>query len=175
MPIKDLTAYLSPNLELPWRDRTFVVPPPSKDTGLKLAAINAVGVATYSLMSEKCPTCGHAADGELEVSPRTREIYDALGDIDLGELSLGSAFAEMTEAGVPGADVDMFAVYAMYYWTLGEETADEVMAAQLQAKAGRSPKDHLPPSKSGRRLESASRKTGSTGSRSTRGTTSRKS
>lgn len=38
-------------------------------------------------------------------------------------------YAQMLAAGVPGADVDTFAVYALYYWVLGEEAADEILAA----------------------------------------------
>lgn len=173
MPVKDLSAYLAPNLELPWNGRTFVVPPPTKDVGLKLAAVNAAGVAAFMSMSDQCPTCGRSGAPE-ELPERTKELLAQVENMDLGELSLGPAYREMVDAGVPAPDLAMFEVYALYYWTLGEEAADQIMAAR-QAPGGGSPKDHPSPSKSGRSTAKGSRSRTSTASRSTGRTSSRKS
>lgn len=138
MTRKDLTAYLAPNLELPWRDRLFVVKPPTKDAGIKLAAINAIGVQSFMASIEACPTCGRT--GTIEIPQSTLDVIEAIGDTDIGVLSLGQdVYDEMLAAGVPGPDVDTFALYALYYWTLGEETADSIMSAQAGDVAGEAP------------------------------------
>lgn len=135
MTRKDLTAYLTPDLELPWRDHTFVVKPPSKDSGIKLAAINALGVQSFLGALETCPTCGRT--GSIEIPQATLDTIEAIGDTEIGVLSLGQdVYDEMLAAGVPGPDVDTFAVYALYYWTLGEETADQIMSAKAGDGAG---------------------------------------
>lgn len=126
MAIKDLSAYLQPSLEIAWQDRVFVIHPPSKDVGLKLAAINAAGIATYLSISDACPTCGRAGAPD-ELPQETQDIVAALRNVDLGELSLGKAYQEMIEEEVPGPHVDRFALYAMYYWVIGEESADALM------------------------------------------------
>ncbi|MEV8029270.1 DUF7426 family protein [Cellulosimicrobium funkei] len=166
--LKDLTAYLTPNLEIPWQDRTFSVPPPSKDVGIKLAAINAAGVHVYLETLEVCPTCGRGGALGRELPEDTQATLEAIGSTDLGVLSLGPAYQEMVDAGVPAPHIDTFALYALYYWTLGEETADRIIAAKHGAEAGETaPKA----STSGRGTASGNRSTGSTGSRSTRTTT----
>ncbi|TKR27133.1 hypothetical protein FA014_01895 [Cellulomonas hominis] len=129
MALKDLTQFLAPALELPCGDRVYVVSPPSKDVGLKLAAINAVGVATYASVLEKCPTCGRA--GAPHVPAETLALVESLGETDVAELSLGAdVYAQMVADGVSAPDIDMFGMYALYYWTVGEETADAILAAQ---------------------------------------------
>lgn len=126
MAVKDLTAFLVPDLELVWGGRTFRVPPPTKDVGLKLAAANAAGISAYFALLDTCPTCGRAGvpDGLPE---ETQALLESIKEVDLAELSLGPAYAEMIEAGVPGPHVDQFGVYALYYWVVGEKTADDIM------------------------------------------------
>lgn len=167
--LKDLSAYLDPGLELPWGDRVFVVPPPSKDVGIKLAAINATGVHVYLETLEQCPTCGQGGARGRELPEDTRAILASIGDTELGTLSLGPAYQEMVDAGVPAPHIDTFALYALYYWTLGEETADAILAAQHGEAVEQGPKA----STSGRSSASATRSTGSTGSRSSATTRSR--
>lgn len=126
---KDLSAHFAPSLELPWREHVFVVDPPSKEVGLKLAAINAVGVGAYLSSLEQCPTCGRS--GTPELPAETLELVESMGDVDVANLSLGEAtYAEMIEAGVPGPHIDTMAMYALYFWTLGKATADQIMEAQ---------------------------------------------
>jgi len=169
--LKDLTAYLTPNLDIPWGDRTFSVPPPSKDVGIKLAAINAAGVHVYLETLEVCPTCGRGGALGRELPADTQATLDAIGSTDLGALSLGPAYQEMVDAGVPAPHIDTFALYALYYWTLGEETADRILAAQHGQEAGESaPKA----STSGPGTASGNRSTGSGTSRSSRTTTRRR-
>lgn len=172
--MKDLTAFLAPDLVLKVGERTYTVPPPSKAVGLTLAAVNAAGVAAYLSLQDQCPTCGRAGAPE-GLPDSTREILEAASDTDLGELSLGPAYQQMIDDGVPGAHIDTLALYAMYYWTVGEETADAILEAQVKAKDAPEGKGSAPGRRSptGRSTGSGSRSRTSTGSRSTAGTGSR--
>lgn len=160
MAIKDLTQYLTPGLELVWGERTFTVPPPTKDVGLKLAAVNSAGIQAYLAMADACPSCGRAGapDGLPEA---TLALLEAVKDTDLGELSLGTAYGEMIEAGVPGPHIDQYALYALYYWVLGEEAADQVLevryggGASGEAQTASTPKPG-PPTESAPRTRKAS-------------------
>lgn len=129
MTLKDLSAYLSPNLKLPWKDHVFEIAPPSKEDGLLLSAVNAAGIAQYMNMAAPCDACGRAAETH-EISDDFKNLMESAANRDLGEISLGDAFQEMQDVGVPGADIDMFALYAFYYWTLGEESADAILEAR---------------------------------------------
>lgn len=135
MTLKDLSAFLTPSLKLPWHDHVFEVSPPSKEDGLLMAALNAAGIAQYMNSTEPCERCGRSAESH-EISEEFQGLIEAAQNRDLGEISLGAAFAEMRAAGVPGPDIDMFAVYALYYWSMGEETADAILAARHGAGKG---------------------------------------
>lgn len=168
MALKDLTEYLAPNLEFQHAGKTYTVPPPTKDVGLKLAAVNAYGanIATHG-----------PADALAKMHATQRAVIEMLGESvnDIGVLSLGAAYDEMVADNVPGPHIDFYARYALYYWVLGEETADAIIAAEREAKSGPAPKAKAPArSKSGRSTASGSRKTTSTASRSTRTTASPK-
>lgn len=129
MALKDLTQYLTPALELPVADTVYVVQPPTKSVGLVLAAVNAVGVATYSAALTECPTCGRA--GAPEVPAETLKLLESIGDTDVASLSLGQdVYDRMIADGVPGPHIDQLGMYALYYWTLGEDTADKIMSAR---------------------------------------------
>lgn len=134
--LKDLSAYLTPDLEIPWGGRTFISHPPTKDAGLKLAAINAVGVQAYQASLDQCPTCGRA--GAPEIPAETLAVVESIGDTDVASLALGQdCFDAMVTAGVPGPHIDTMGMYALYYWTLGEATADQIMAAAAGDGAGK--------------------------------------
>lgn len=129
MALKDLTQYLTPDLQIPYGGKTYTVTPPSKENGRKLAAINAIGVATYAASLTECPTCGR--HGSPEIPKDTQALLEEMKDDDVAVLALGQAtLDEMLADGVPGAHVDKFAMYALYYWTLGEQAADAIFAAQ---------------------------------------------
>lgn len=129
MAFKDLTNYFAPALQLPYGGKTYEVQPPTKDTGLKLAAINAAGVATYAAVLEACPTCGRS--GSPAIPDETLTLIESIKDVDLGRLSLGEdVYAEMISDEVPGPHLDQMALYAMYFWVMGEATADAIFEAQ---------------------------------------------
>ena len=133
---KNLTQYLAPDLELRDDDgRIWRVKPPSKEDGLILAAINAAGVAAYASLQETCPSCGRAGG---EMPDETRELLESFGARPIGEVSLGKdVYDSMVAAGLPGPHIDTYAMYALYYWTLGESVADAIMEAQAGASAGK--------------------------------------
>ena len=137
MAIKDLTKYLTPNLELPYNGKTYVVTPPDRETGLMLTAINVAGVAAFVRANTGgiCPTCGHA--GEMDLDEKTKSLLAVANEKDLGELSLGAAYQEMIDDRVPAQDLELFELYAFYYWVLGEKMADEIIAARATDRAAR--------------------------------------
>src|SRR5690625_1034383 len=118
MALKDLSEYLTPDLELPHGGKVYPVKPPTKNTGLILAAINALGAAAWS-----------GPEAVDKVPQSMRDLAKTVEDKDLGELSLGEdVYRQMNEDGVPGPHIDTFALYALYYWTIGEESADQLIA-----------------------------------------------
>lgn len=142
--MKDLTSHLVPDLVLDHHGTQYVVPPPSKDDGLLLAALNIVGTkAIANAMGDEDITSG--------LSPVQKKLFEASKERDLGEISLGPVYAEMVDDGLPGPHIDQYALYAMYYWVLGEATADEIF--KTMSGAGDSPKDRPKRSKSGQSTE----------------------
>ncbi|WP_313276779.1 DUF7426 family protein [Timonella senegalensis] len=127
MGFKDVQQYLTPHLELPVAGKTYLVPPPSKDDGLLLAAMVAVG---YNTANGHAPAVG---DSALLLANRDRNVED---------VALTPAIhAQMLEDGVPGAHILQAGLYAMYYWTTGEEGADAAFKTIFsEAGAGTLPK-----------------------------------
>lgn len=145
MSYKDLTAFLTPDLVFDHHGTRYVVPPPSVDVGLKLAALVAAGISAFNSDN----------DALSLLTEDQRTLLESVKDTQLGELSLGPAYPQMVADGVPGPHVDLYALYAYYYWTLGEASADEIIA---QTAGGPDPKAApRKPSKSGRRSGSANR------------------
>lgn len=156
MGFKDVQQYLAPHLELPLAGKTYLVPPPSKDDGLLLAAFIALGV--------------NAQNGRKSTDEDLALIKKREG-ADLAEVAFTPAvYQQMVEDGVPGAHIDQAAIYAMYYWTMGEQSADYVFAnLYTEAAEGTLPKG-LRTLKTGRNTALANQ----TRTASTRGTASRR-
>lgn len=153
MPFK--ATYLPGDLVLPYGDREYRVKPPTKEVGAKLAAINAAGVHVYMAMQDACPTCGRAG-AVAELPEETQRLLEEIAGEELAALALGGDVAEQMEAdGVPAAHIDTMAVYALYYWTLGEELADKIMEARSAGDgAGKAPATSgSSTSRRGRRME----------------------
>lgn len=155
--VVDFKQFASPDLLLPWGERTYVVPPPSVGDAPKIIAAAILAEIKLGITkTEDVP------DGTLEV----------LNGIAPGEhFSLGSAYAEMQADGVPRETVDAMAFYAIFYWARGERYADD-LATLLWAPreaaevADASPKASSSPRRTGRRGALASR-TQTVGSRTT--------
>lgn len=119
-------AWLPKPLLLPYGGKTYVAPAPSKDVGIMLASILSVGSGPVA-----AALTGRALDSENSgATPAQREIVAQLTreGAELADLTLGTAYAEMITDRVPGPDIDRMALYGLYYWTMGEEAADQIMA-----------------------------------------------
>lgn len=133
--MKDLTAFLDPDLTIKLGGRTYTVKPPSLIAGLQLAAINAAGVAAYLATQDSCPSCGRS--GTVEMTPENEAILEAVGDKPLGVISLGvDVYDQMVLDEIPEKHIDKAALYALYYWVLGEAVADQVIKATAEQNAG---------------------------------------
>ncbi|MFD2839329.1 hypothetical protein ACFSYH_01925 [Populibacterium corticicola] len=131
MAFKDLKQYLVKDLEIPLGGKTYLVPPPTKENGLILASFIALGI-----------NAARGADSSEEDIARVQENTDTnLATISLG----GEVHAQMLADGVPEAHIDQAAIYAMYYWTMGEESADAAFETLYAVVAdGEVPKALLP-------------------------------
>ena len=149
MTVKDLTAYLTPDLELRHRGVTYRVSPPTVETGLKLAALMAAGVAAQALQ-----VGATTAEVEAALTDEQQALLASIQDMPLGRLTLGPAYQQMIDDGIPGPHIDLYAMYAYHFWVLGEAAADAIV--EQTHGGGVTPKDQKP-SRSGRRTGSASR------------------
>lgn len=129
MAIKDLTGFITDELTLNVGDKTYVVQPPSREDGKIMMAINVVGMA--AIFNTDAVNTGQPVQ---EVDPQYQEIADANAGRELGELSLGDAYQEIIADGWDGPTVDTLAAYAFYYWTMGEDAADQML--ELRAGGG---------------------------------------
>lgn len=110
MAFKDLNQYLVNSLELPLNGTTYMVPPPTKERGLTLASFIALGLNN-----------AHGADTDDD----TLDLVKGAANESLADLSLTpDVHAQMVADSVPAMHIDQAAIYALYYWTLGEEQAD---------------------------------------------------
>lgn len=143
MTSKNLTRFLTPDLSLKVGSKTYVVKPPSRESGKIMVAINVAGVAAFASVTEACPSCGRS--GPLEMDESMRALVEANSQRDLGELSLGDTYQEMLADGIDGPTLEKLEMYAFYYWTLGEAAADQIFEetvaapkARKRSKSGRS-------------------------------------
>lgn len=144
MPVKDLSAFITPDLVLKVGDKNYTIQPPSKDDGKIMTALNVAGLASFTAMSGACTACGRS--GDVEMDPTMRALVEANAGRDLGELSMGAAYDQMIADGVDGPTIEKLELYCFYYWVLGETAADQIFEQQGQAAL---PKGQRP-SKSGR-------------------------
>ncbi len=131
MAFKNLTQYLVKDLEIPLGGTVYHVPPPTKENGLILASFIALGI--------------NAARGADSNEADIARVQDH-AETNLAAISLGSeVYAQMVADGVPEAHIDQAAIYAMYYWTMGEESADAAFETLYSVVAdGEAPKALLP-------------------------------
>lgn len=131
----NVQEYLTPNLEFEHGDKTYTVEPPSRVDGLKMAAIVALGTATFAAAKDQCPVCGRTA--ELDNGDALSSLVEDIKDQPLGWLTLGkSVVQEMDADGIPEVHQDQYALYALYYWTMGKDQADQHFAARYAAQQG---------------------------------------
>lgn len=112
MPFTDFEEWVTPDLELTLRGRTFVVRPPSVEAGKKIAAAAVRGEIRLGLI-----------EGVREVP---EEIQRVLDTIAIGEHpALGDAYGQMAEH-LDQITLDRAAYYATFYWARSKDYADRL-------------------------------------------------
>lgn len=80
-----------------------------------------------------CKACGHVGTAGLE--GKTAAAWEALQDREFEEVILGrKMFDDMIEADVSASEMHWLAMYVMWFWVLGEETADLLADTYAQSK-----------------------------------------
>lgn len=118
MTFRDLSELLDPGLSLPINGTTYLVPPPDAETGLRLQRMSdwLIGVAAASQTDTDAPR------------PDAQLVSDA-EELDLYRDSLGSAYTEMIDGGVPWPWIKVAGMTAFLHWTVGAEQAEAYWAA----------------------------------------------
>lgn len=125
--MKDLSAYAAPTLDINLgRGRKVSITPPSAEDGAKLGALVTLGAAVAT---------NDINDAVKGMAKSLLEDYD--DPSDLARLALGDAYDYMIEQGWPGKDIETVQTYATYYWTFGEETADQILDSKGKAPSGK--------------------------------------
>ena len=111
--------------------REWVMKPPNKLRGMQQAVLYA---GLNHLKKQKpCPTCGHRPTEGME--PKTAAAWEQLQSQEFEEVILGKfQYDAMLEAEVSASDMYWMATYCMWYWVLGEETADVLADTYAQSK-----------------------------------------
>ena len=112
--------------------REWEMKPPNKQRGMSQAVLYA-GIQNANRQGGPCKACGQVKSDGLE--PKTARAWEALQERELEEVVLGKKlYDEMIEADVAASDMHWMAMYAMWYWVLGEETADLLADTYAQSK-----------------------------------------
>ncbi len=153
---RDLEEFLDPQLRLPWRGKTYTIPPPDYQLGLRMQRLILAGLAALRAAP---------ADVEDDAEPDV----ELLGDDDERELYprlLGPVLEQLVADGASWPVIARFGLTAFVHYTAGEEAGQaawegkeppSLNRAQRRAKEKASPKGS---SGTGRK----SRPPGSTGS-----------
>lgn len=125
--MKDLSAYAAPTLDINLgRGRKVSITPPSAEDGAKLGALVTLGAAVAT------------NDVNATVQAMAKTLLEDYDDpADLARLALGNAYDQMISEGWPGKDIETVQTYATYYWTFGEETADQILDSKERAPRGK--------------------------------------
>ena len=124
--MKDLSAFAADTLDINLgRGRKVSIDPPSAADGAKLAALVTLGAAVAT---------NDVNDGVSAVAQNLLKDLDTEG---LHRLAVGDAYDTMLEQGWPGKDVETVCTYATYYWTFGEDTADQILESREKGPRGK--------------------------------------
>jgi len=114
--------------------REWVMRPPHKLRGMEQAVVYA-GLSHAQQKGGKCKACGNLDTSTME--PKTAAAWDALQDRELEEVILGrKMYDAMLEAEVAASEMHWMALYTMWYWVLGEATADLLIDTYAQSQSG---------------------------------------
>lgn len=112
--------------------RDWVMRPPNKQRGMEQAVLYA-GIQHSQRQGGPCKACGHLTTEGME--SKTAAAWDQLQDREFEEVVLGrKMYDDMIAAEVSASEMHWFAMYTMWYWVLGEATADTLADAYAQSK-----------------------------------------
>jgi hypothetical protein len=123
----DVTAFLSPTLDLPWAGKTYRVPSPPALVGLRLQAAWAVTNAKAAGVDAK--------------AHHLRLLNDDDGSTSLEQDALGPVYDEMVADRVP-LEVLNHAGMTAYLWIVA---GDDAAKAWWESPAGKAPRPVLHP------------------------------
>lgn len=124
--MKDLSAFAADTLDINLgRGRKVSIDPPSAADGAKLAALVTLGAAVAT---------NDVNDGVNAIAQNLLKDLDTEG---LYRLAVGDAYDTMLEQAWPGKDVETVCTYATYYWTFGEDTADQILESREKGPRGK--------------------------------------
>jgi len=124
--MKDLSAFAADTLDINLgRGRRISIEPPSAADGAKLAALVTLGAAVAT------------NDVNDTVTAMAQDMMKDLDQEGLHRLAVGDAYDAMIEQGWPGKDVETVCTYATYYWTFGEDTADQILESRDKGPRGK--------------------------------------
>lgn len=135
-----LNKYRAKPLTIELGGKEYVSRPPDTETMTLIAALIASG-EWAALGGSACPTCNRPTE---EFPAEWVEVIEKNKARDLAEILFGRAErGKMRRAKLPEADINMAAMYAMWHWLYGEETARQMIEAQhgLGVEAEDAPKD----------------------------------
>lgn len=115
MAFRDLSEFFDPSCRLPWRGKTYVIPPVSAEVGLRCEAL--LNLAAKAAR-------GAQDDGEeIDLSDHDRQVLSDAEERDLYSDVLGPVLEELKADGASWPEIKHIAMTAMAYFTLGEEAA----------------------------------------------------
>lgn len=118
----DLETFLDPDLTLTWRGHTYKVTPPTTETALTMTAIVLFGAEMDSEQGEAEPE-----SDESRVRAYLETYVSKHSDTSLAKIALTErVLQQMVEDEMPKTHIDKYALYSLYFWTLGRESADSV-------------------------------------------------
>lgn len=110
----------------------WLMRPPNKQRGTEMAVLYA-GLQNSNRKGGPCKACGHVSTEGLE--PRTARAWDALQDREMEEIVLGlKIYDEMIAKDISASEMHWIAMYTLWYWVLGPETADGLADTYAQSK-----------------------------------------
>ena len=105
----DFTQWAVPDLELTFRGRTYMVPPPDVESAGMVLAAAVLGEIRFDLVKGTVPA----------------ELQPVLDSIGTRHPALSDAVYErMVADGVPAMVIDRLSVYTTFYWARGQQYAD---------------------------------------------------
>ena len=127
----DLADWLEETWPVPYKGKTYRIPAPSAELGLRIEALMAAGAAheRYQAMARAAIAQGKEPPKPKELPNKYRQLLTDEEERDLYQDVLGPAWDELVEAGMPWPLLKQVAIGAMIRWHMGEDAADAHLRA----------------------------------------------